>query len=1615
MQHSASTPANANQQGLYRPDMEHDSCGVAFVATMTGQASHEIVSKALQALTNLEHRGASGADAATGDGAGILLRMPDALLRPELAQQQISLPQPGAYAAGIAFLPTDDQRAEQVRALVAELAQQEHLQVVGWRPVPTNPDQVGPGARAVMPRLEMLIVAGAAGAFRGQAASGLALERRVFCLRKRVEHQAAAQGLELYFPSLSTRTLVYKGMLSASQLREFFTDLSDPRCASPLALVHSRFSTNTFPSWQLAHPYRLIAHNGEINTVRGNRMWMAAREPGLRSTVLPGDLQRLTPICTPAASDSASFDEVVELLHLAGRSLPHSMLMMVPQAWENDEQMAREHPQLRAFYEYHATLMQPWDGPACLAFTDGDQIGAIVDRNGLRPARYLITDEGLVVLASESGVLDSDPARVVHRGRLEPGKMFLVDTGITRVHAGQRSPQWSRSSGLPGRILDDADLKAQLANAAPYEEWLHAGLLRLDELPEREHVVHTPRSVLRRQQAFGYTAEEIRLLVAPMGRTGEEPVGSMGTDTPVPVLSTRPRLVFDFFSQLFAQVTNPPIDSIREKAVTSLEIVVGPGADLLEPAPSAARQVVLPNPVLDNDGLAKILHLKDDADAQRADQNYATAVISGLFPVDQGEQGLATRLEQIGAEAVSAAHSGARFLVLSDRHSSATQAPIPSLLLTSVVHHALIRQGLRDAVGLFVEAGDVREVHHVALLVGFGASAVNPYLALETVEDLARRAQLGGPVGAGGGEEAVDAVPDATPVRPTAQQAVDNLITALSKGLLKVMSKMGISTVSSYQGAQMFETVGLSQQLLDDYFPGMRSPLGGIGLAQVAADCAARHAQAYPDLPVQPGRELLPGGQYQWRRDAEVHLFDPETVFRLQHATRAKRFDVFTSYTQRVDQQAHRRLTLRGLLRLREGALPAVPVEQVEPVESILARFSTGAMSYGSISAQAHETLAVAMNRLGGRSNSGEGGEDAARYVPLPNGDSRASAIHQVASGRFGVTSHYLVNAQELQIKMAQGAKPGEGGQLPGVKVYPQIARTRHATPGVGLISPPPHHDIYSIEDLKQLIFDVKNANPQARVSVKLAAEAGVGTVAAGVCKAKADAVLIAGHDGGTGAAPLSSLKHAGVPWEIGLAETQQTLLANGLRDRIRVGVDGQMRTGRDVVIAALLGAEEFGFATAPLVVSGCIMMRVCHLDTCPVGIATQNPTLQARYTGQPQFVETFFLFIAEQVRQLLAMLGLRSLDEAIGRTDLLELPEWPQQAADAHDHSHLLDLAPLLHVPQPGLTRRCVNAQDHELEQVLDQQLLTACRQWWDGEGNQPEPITIEHPVRNVNRAVGTLLGSRITQRYGADGVEPGSITVRLTGSAGQSLGAFLPRGVSIEVVGDTNDYLGKGLSGGQLVVRPDPRAMQAGFIAADNVIAGNTALYGASAGQAFVCGQAGERFAVRNSGASAVVEGVGAHGCEYMTGGQVVVVGEVGRNFAAGMSGGVAYLLDADLRHISAAGMSITTLDQCDQQRQQQVYELLEQHAQLTQSARAQQLLDDWTGTLARFSVVIPQEYQRVLDVIAGATARGENPDEAVLREVMGVIGPVTDDQQQAPVEPAASLVSAEPAGRV
>ncbi|MGH3500765.1 MAG: glutamate synthase large subunit, partial [Nocardioidaceae bacterium] len=1484
-------------QGLYDGRHEHDACGVAFVATLTGLASHDIVSQAMSALRNLEHRGASGAESDSGDGAGIVIQMPDRFLRDVC---DFALPKRGSYAVGTAFLPSDAEAADKARRRVAEIAVEEGLRVLGWRDVPVNPDLLGQTARACLPTFGQLVVSGAGG-----RVMGMALERMAYCLRKRAEHET-----DVYFPSLSTRTLVYKGMLTTDQLDRFYPELADERMTSAMAVVHSRFSTNTFPSWPLAHPYRLIAHNGEINTLQGNRNWMRAREHLLASDLFASpvaggarDLPRLFPVCTPGASDSASFDEVLELLHLAGRSLPHAVLMMIPEAWEGNPEMD---PARRAFYEFHSTVMEPWDGPASVVFTDGSQLGAVLDRNGLRPGRYWVTQDGLVVLASEAGVLDLDPSTIVRKGRLQPGRMFLVDLD-------------------EGRIIEDDEIKGQMAHELPYDEWLHAGLIRLEDLPSRQHIVHTHRSVTRRQQIFGYTEEELRVLLAPMARAGAEPVGSMGTDSPIAALSERPRLLYDYFSQHFAQVTNPPLDAIREELVTSLSGTLGPEGNLLQPTPSSCRQVVVPFPVIDNDELAKLVHINRDGNLP----GYATHVVRGLYDVDGGGDALRRRIDDICAEVSDAIAAGARIIVLSDRHATADQAPLPALLLTSAVHHHLVREKTRTQVGLVVEAGDVREVHHVALLIGYGAAAVNPYLAMESVEDLART-QV-----------------HVTGVEP--EQAVRNLVQALGKGVRKVMSKMGVSTVASYTGAQIFEAVGLAASVIDAYFTGTESKLGGVGLDVVAAEVAQRHRRAYPERGIPPAhRRLETGGEYQWRREGEPHLFDPETVFRLQHSTRTGRYDVFKQYTSLVDDQSARLMTLRGLFSLPAGRTP-VPIDEVEPVSEIVKRFSTGAMSYGSISQEAHETLAVAMNRLGGRSNTGEGGEDADRL----HDQQRRSAIKQVASGRFGVTSEYLTNADDIQIKMAQGAKPGEGGQLPGHKVYPWVAKTRHSTPGVGLISPPPHHDIYSIEDLAQLIHDLKNANPAARIHVKLVSEVGVGTVAAGVSKAHADVVLISGHDGGTGAAPLTSLKHAGGPWELGLAETQQTLLLNGLRDRIVVQCDGQLKTGRDVVIAALLGAEEFGFATAPLVVSGCIMMRVCHLDTCPVGVATQNPVLRSRYTGKAEHVVSFFEFIAEEVRELLAQLGFRSLDEAIGHAELIDT-----RAAVDHWKAAGLDLAPILHVPEPaadaGRHRHRTAAQDHGLDRALDNELIALCAPAI----NAGEPVRARLDIRNVNRTVGTMLGHEITRQH-PTGLADETIDLTFTGSAGQSFGAFVPTGVTLRLEGDANDYVAKGLSGGRVVVRPDRRAA---FAAEEQIIAGNVIGYGATGGEVFLRGRVGERFAVRNSGAAMVVEGVGDHGCEYMTGGEVVVLGETGRNFAAGMSGGVAYVLD--LEH-ARANLELVELGPLSEEAAERVRHLLTRHVEETESPVAGALLADWASARKRFTEVMPRDYRRVLRV--------------------------------------------------
>ena len=1529
-------PAHAERdmpsaQGLYDPRFEHDSCGVNFVCHLRGAASHRIIELGVGALCRMQHRGALGAEKNTGDGAGILLQVPDGFYRQVVP---FELPEPGRYATGIAFLPSHPETADRAAAAVEEIATQEGLEVLGWRDLPIDDSMIGSAARATEPTFRQVFLAGIPA--EGGRPSGIALDRLAYVVRKRIEHEVRLDGdgrspepQGVYFPSLSARTIVYKGMLTTLQLSTFFADLTDPRVESAMVLVHSRFSTNTFPSWPLAHPYRIVAHNGEINTVQGNRNWMRAREALMATDLIPGDLERLFPICTPGASDTAGFDEALELLILSGYPLPEAILMMIPEPWEHHTEMSDER---RAFYQYHASLMEPWDGPASIAFTDGTVIGAVLDRNGLRPSRYWVTSDDLVVMASEVGVVDVPTSQVVEKGRLEPGRMFLIDT-------------------TEGRIIRDDEIKASLASARPYREWLDGNLVHLDDLPARDRVLSTDGTLLQRQQAFGYTHESLKVLLAPMARDGKGAIGSMGTDTPIAVLSDRSRPIYDYFQQLFAQVTNPPLDAIREEVVTSVGGTIGREADLLHPGPESCRQIVLPEPVLDNDTLAKLVNVGDNGDLP----DFRSAHIHGLYEVSEGGAGLRRALDEIRTKVSAAIEDGVSIIVLSDRESDEKLAPIPSLLLTSAVHHHLVRERKRTQVGLVVESGDCREVHHIAALVGFGAAAVNPYMAFESIEDMVERGVLGD-------------IDFAT--------AKKNYIKAGGKGVLKVMSKMGISTLASYTGAQLFQVIGLSQETVDEFFTGLNSQLGGIGLDEIADDVATRHRLAFTDRPSERAhRELEVGGEYQWRREGEYHLFNPDTVFKLQHSTRTGQYKVFKEYTKLVDDQSSKMASLRGLFDFNFGDRDPIPIDKVEPASEIVKRFSTGAMSFGSISAEAHETLAIAMNRLQGRSNSGEGGEDPRRFHHDENGDWRRSAIKQVASGRFGVTSHYLTNCTDIQIKMAQGAKPGEGGQLPPHKVYPWVAEVRGSTPGVGLISPPPHHDIYSIEDLAQLIHDLKNANPQARIHVKLVSEVGVGTVAAGVSKAHADVVLISGHDGGTGASPLTSIKHAGAPWELGLAETQQTLLLNDLRDRIVVQVDGQLKTGRDVMIAALLGGDEFGFATAPLVVSGCVMMRVCHLDTCPVGVATQNPELRKKFTGRPEFVVNFFEYIAEEVRELLAALGFRNLDDAIGRAEFLDV----SRAVD-HWKARGLDLSPILHIPDVGAAdRRNTKGQDHGLDDILDRHLIAGS----EAALERGEHVDIATPVSNVDRSVGTMLGYELTRRHGGNGLPDDTIQVDLVGSAGNSFGAFVPRGITLRLTGDANDYVGKGLSGGRITIRPPADSP---FVAADQIIAGNVILYGATSGEAFIRGRVGERFCVRNSGATAVVEGIGDHGCEYMTGGRAVVLGLTGRNFAAGMSGGIAFVHDPEGTFPARVNREMVLIESPDADDSDWLRNVVERHRLETGSTVAERLLDSWDEEALRFVKVMPTDYKRVVEAAAAARASGRDEVEAVMASTRG-----------------------------
>ncbi len=1481
--------------GLYDPAFEHESCGVAIVARLNGVPTHETVERAITALENLEHRGATGADPRTGDGAGILIQMPDELFRGIVGDE---LPPAGQYGVGVCFLPKDDPtRAAELEKLLVDTVEAEGQRVVCWRDIPLDLAHVGDTASSVAPVVKQLVIA----ASPDLATDQDAFERKLYVIRRVAE---LAAGSDLVIPSFSSRTIVYKGMLMSPQLAGCYADLRDPRTTTALALVHSRFSTNTFPSWELAHPYRMIAHNGEINTLRGNVNWMRARESQLASELFGDDLQKVLPVVRPGGSDTANFDNVLELLVLAGRSLPHAMLMMIPEAYAGRDDFPDD---VRGFYDFHSCLMEPWDGPAAISFTDGTVIGATLDRNGLRPGRWVETKDGWVVLASEVGVLDEPPENVVRKGRLQPGKIFLVDLARHR-------------------IVEDEEVKRELAARKPYATWFEKGVVHLSDLPERPPRVPRTEPLRARQLAFGYTQEDLRVILAPLARNAEEPIGSMGNDLALAVLSDQRPLLYSYFKQLFAQVTNPPIDSTREYVVMSVATSVGSERNLLDETPEHAHQLVIGQPILRNAELESLRQVDSSI--------FKAHTIDTTWLVEEGPGGMAAALERISREADEALTGGTNILILSDRNLGAERVAIPALLAVASVHHHLVRQGTRLQAGLVVESGEPREVHHFATLIGYGAAAINPYVMLETLGELVDTEWL----------------PDGM----TAEEAQTRSIKGIAKALLKTISKMGISTVSSYCGAQIFEAVGLEPALIEQHFTGTPSRIAGIGVDVLAAEAIDRHARAYPDK----ATSMLPlGGVYAWRSEGEHHMWNPETIALLQHAVRAGGAKTFEEYSRLVNDDAARKATLRGLMKFRFADDDGIPLDEVEPAQEIVKRFSTGAMSLGSLGREVHETLAIAMNRLGGKSNTGEGGEDPVRYVLDENGDSRRSKIKQVASGRFGVNIDYLIHADQLQIKMAQGAKPGEGGQLPGHKVDAYIAKIRFTTPGVGLISPPPHHDIYSIEDLKQLIYDLRCANPEAQVSVKLVSEMGVGTVAAGVAKCNADHVVIAGHDGGTGASPLSSIQSAGVPWEIGLAETQQTLVMNDLRSRIWVQTDGQLKTGRDVVVAGLLGADEMGFATAPLIATGCVMMRACHLNTCPVGIATQDPVLRARFAGTPEHVVNFFFFVAEEARQIMAQLGIRTFDELIGRVDLLEA-----DAAIDHWKARGVDLSNLLLAPDvpAGAPLHRNRAQDSPLHGALDWELIERSRAAIEG----GTPTEGEVAVRNVNRTVGGLLSNAVTKRCGPEGLPPGTIRFTLRGSAGQSFGAWLAPGVELTLLGDANDYTGKGLSGGTVAVRPPEAAT---FVAEENVIVGNTVLYGATKGKAFFRGLAGERFAVRNSGADAVVEGVGDHGCEYMTGGHVVVLGRTGRNFAAGMSGGIAYVLDVDGGFSGRCNMELVGFDPLEESDIAILRSLVEEHAERTGSPVAEGILADWENSLKRFVKVMPHDYKRALAELA------------------------------------------------
>ncbi|MGB3199317.1 MAG: glutamate synthase large subunit [Nodosilinea sp.] len=1520
-------------QGLYHPQYEHDACGVGFIVHMKGAQSHSIVQQGLTILVNLEHRGAVGAEANTGDGAGILLQMPHKFMAKVAAAEGMTLPAPGHYGVGFFFSSPNAGDREQGRRLFEQVVQEEGQQVLGWRDVPTDNSSLGETAKASEPFMQQVFIGRSP-----DLADDQAFERKLYIIRKRAHSAINSTGVDpyLYATSLSSRTIVYKGMLTTEQVGLYFPDLADSDMESALALVHSRFSTNTFPSWERAHPYRYVAHNGEINTLRGNINWMYARQSMFESELFGDSLDRAKPLINKEGSDSGIFDNTLELMTLAGRSLPHAMMMMVPEPWTAHESMSAEK---KAFYEYHACLMEPWDGPAAIAFTDGTMMGAVLDRNGLRPSRYTVTKDDLVIMASEAGVLPIAPENVAYKGRLEPGRMFLVNMD-------------------EGRIVSDEEIKQQIATEQPYREWLDQHLVKLGDLSEAadsaevngngkdpvgaQHAVPLPNPAPLpiAQTAFGYSFEELRLLLKPMAENGVEAIGAMGTDTPLPVLSNKPRLLYDYFHQLFAQVTNPPIDSIREAIITSADTTIGSERNLLMPEPESCRLINLKTPIITNAELAKL--------KQAGEQGFSSVTLPMVFTAAEGEAGLKAALDKICQSADAAIASGTSLIILSDRAIDADHAPIPALLAVAGLHHHLIRNGTRTRIGLVLESGEPREVHHFATLIGYGCGAINPYLVFDTIEGMMAD-QLLPPM--------------------DFDKACQNFIKAVTKGVIKIASKIGISTIQSYRGAQIFEALGLNQAVIDQYFTWTASRIQGVGLDVLAAEALKRHRHAFPDRPTEHVT-LDVGGDYQWRKEGEAHLLSPQVIHTLQKAVRTGDYEAYKQYAALVNAQEKQLFRLRDLLQFKQRE--SIPLEEVEPIEAITRRFKTGAMSYGSISKEAHEALAIAMNRIGGKSNTGEGGEDPERYTwTNEKGDSKNSAIKQVASGRFGVTSLYLSQAKEIQIKMAQGAKPGEGGQLPGRKVYPWIAKVRHSTPGVGLISPPPHHDIYSIEDLAELIHDLKNANRDARVNVKLVSEVGVGTIAAGVAKAHADVILIAGFDGGTGASPQTSIKHAGLPWELGLAETHQTLVMNNLRSRVVVETDGQMKTGRDVVVAALLGAEEFGFATAPLVSMGCIMMRVCHLNTCPVGVATQDPELRKHFMGDPDHVVNFMRFIAQDMRELMAELGFRTLNEMVGRTDVLE-----PKAAIEHWKAKGLDLTPMLHQPEvgPEVGRYCQMAQDHGLDKSLD---ITTLLELCEPAIARGEKVSATLPIQNVNRVVGTILGNEITKRHW-EGLPEDTVHLHFQGSAGQSFGAFVPKGVTLELEGEANDYLGKGLSGGKLIVYP-PK--QSTFVPAENIITGNVAFYGATSGEAYIRGLAGERFCVRNSGVTAVVEGVGDHACEYMTGGKAIVLGLTGRNFAAGMSGGIAYVLDEAGDFATRCNTEMVDLEQLvDPEEIRDLQELIQRHVNYTESKRGSKLLEDWDNAVAKFVKVMPRDYKRVLQHIQKALADGLTGDDAL-----------------------------------